>query len=100
MITLTTPVETGDLDPDGPYTKANITNFRLAPTDKRVYLTVQSGAEVDGAFKPGSLSKPITVVASDEGFDALYAKLKGEGLKLSDLLRYVIEHSEEISGTV
>lgn len=50
---LTTPVDAGDLDPNGPYAQVKIMKFTHDARIQRIHITLEYGNTVDSEWAPG-----------------------------------------------
>jgi hypothetical protein len=77
-ITLTTPIQTGALDPNGPYAEVKISQFLLDTVDKCIWITCQYGNTDEGVWIP-SIKAGLVVDRSycirDEGEDTDYTDM-------------------------
>jgi hypothetical protein len=71
-ITLTTPIQTGALDPEGPYEEVKILEFTPNAVNKTIVILCQYGNTVNGEWVPGIKAG----IVADQGF---IVRDEGEG---------------------
>lgn len=67
---LTTPVDTGDLDPNGPYAQVKIMKFTHDSRIQRIHIALEYGNTVDDEWVPGKQpsSRPSSVVITGDDY--------------------------------
>jgi len=86
-ITLTTPIQTGAVDSNGPYTEVKLAPITLDPTTDSVWLVCQYGNTVNGIWVPGV---NVGVVANK----SFCVKDAGEDTDYTDMVTKLIEQSD------
>ena len=77
-ITLTTPIQTGAVDPNGPYAEVKIVQFTMDTIKKYIWIVCQYGNTVNGNWTPGikaGVAVDKTFGIKDEGEDTDYTDM-------------------------
>ena len=77
-ITLTTPIQTGAVDPNGPYEEVKIVQFVLDTINKCIWINCQYGNTAEGDWVPGvkaGIAADRSFCIKDEGEDTDYTDM-------------------------